>query len=236
MIGLPHADLGEQVTAVVVREPGAAGPGEQSVIDALKHDLAGFKIPKQVFFRGGDAAQRDGQGAEERAERAVCSAGGTLCEHGRPARGGRQASPPSFIRVRTVRVHPGASHGFDSIVKTMTPRGSRESRSASPNGSGVWIRRPTLALSTGMDIQLKFRDSKCLNQVMDSRFRGNDVISARRVAFRLAVIPAKAGIHFGRRIPKLEIQVWDVQARSFREACRSIGGFTTGPPFMEPEA
>ena len=29
----------------------------------------------------------------------------------------------------------------------------------------------------------------------DSRFRGNDVISARRVAFRLAVIPAKAGIH-----------------------------------------
>ena len=30
---------------------------------------------------------------------------------------------------------------------------------------------------------------------MDSRFRGNDVISARRVAFRLAVIPAKAGIH-----------------------------------------
>ena len=50
VIGLPHADLGEQVTAVVVREPGAAGPGEQSVIDALKHDLAGFKIPKQVFF------------------------------------------------------------------------------------------------------------------------------------------------------------------------------------------
>jgi len=30
---------------------------------------------------------------------------------------------------------------------------------------------------------------------MDSRFRGNDVISARRVAFSLAVIPAKAGIH-----------------------------------------
>ena len=51
---------------------------------------------------------------------------------------------------------------------------------------------------------LKFRDSKCLNQAMDSRFRGNDVISARRVAFRLVVIPAKAGIHFGQRIPKLE--------------------------------
>ena len=44
---------------------------------------------------------------------------------------------------------------------------------------------------------LEFRDS--LTE-MDSRFRGNDVISARCVAFRLAVIPAKlvpakAGIH-----------------------------------------
>ena len=51
-----------------------------------------------------------------------------------------------------------------------------------------------------------------LNQAMDSRFRGNDVISARHVTFRLAVIPAKlvpakAGIHFGQRIPKLELQV-----------------------------
>ena len=44
----------------------------------------------------------------------------------------------------------------------------------------------------GRRLQLKFRDS--LTE-MDSRFRGNDVISARRVAFRLAVIPAKAGIH-----------------------------------------
>jgi len=52
--------------------------------------------------------------------------------------------------------------------------------------------------------ELKFRDSKCLKQAMDSRFHGNDVISARRVVFRPAVIPAKAGIHFGQRIPKLE--------------------------------
>ena len=40
--------------------------------------------------------------------------------------------------------------------------------------------------------ELKFRDS--LTE-MDSRFRGNDVISARHVTFRLVVIPAKAGIH-----------------------------------------
>ena len=51
-----------------------------------------------------------------------------------------------------------------------------------------------------------------LNQAMDSRFRGDDVISARHVTFTLAVavrpsFPRKrvAGIHFGQRIPKLEL-------------------------------
>ena len=50
VIGLPHPDFGEQVTAVVVREPGAGVPTGQSVIDALKRELAGYKVPKQVFF------------------------------------------------------------------------------------------------------------------------------------------------------------------------------------------
>ena len=50
VIGLPHPDFGEQVTAVVVREPDADGPSGQSVIDALKQDLAGYKVPKEVFF------------------------------------------------------------------------------------------------------------------------------------------------------------------------------------------
>ena len=50
VIGLPHPDFGEQVTAVVVRAPDADGPTAQSVIDALKADLAGYKVPKQVFF------------------------------------------------------------------------------------------------------------------------------------------------------------------------------------------
>ena len=45
-------------------------------------------------------------------------------------------------------------------------------------------------------MDLKFRDS--LTE-MDSRFRGNDVISARRFTFTLVVIPAKAGIHFDSR-------------------------------------
>ena len=52
VIGLPHPDFGEQVTAVVVREPNATEPTEQSVIDALKVDLAGYKVPKQVVFAG----------------------------------------------------------------------------------------------------------------------------------------------------------------------------------------
>ena len=52
VIGLPHPDFGEQVTAVVVRAPDATEPTEQTVIDALKVDLAGFKVPKQVVFAG----------------------------------------------------------------------------------------------------------------------------------------------------------------------------------------
>ena len=52
VIGLPHPDFGEQVTAVVVRAPGADMPTEQSVIEALGQDLAGYKVPKRVFFAG----------------------------------------------------------------------------------------------------------------------------------------------------------------------------------------
>lgn len=50
VIGLPHADFGESVTAVVVRRPGAAGPKEGEIIAALKSQLANFKVPKRVFF------------------------------------------------------------------------------------------------------------------------------------------------------------------------------------------
>lgn len=49
VIGLPHADLGEMVAAVVVPKPGTA-LDEQQIIAALKQQLAGYKVPKRVFF------------------------------------------------------------------------------------------------------------------------------------------------------------------------------------------
>ncbi len=49
VIGLPHPDLGEGVTAVVVREK-SASLGEAEVLAALEGRLAKFKQPKRVFF------------------------------------------------------------------------------------------------------------------------------------------------------------------------------------------
>ena len=49
VIGVPHADFGEGVTAVVVRHPGA-DVSEDSVLKALDGRLAKFKMPKRVFI------------------------------------------------------------------------------------------------------------------------------------------------------------------------------------------
>jgi malonyl-CoA/methylmalonyl-CoA synthetase len=48
VIGVPHADFGEGVTAVVVCNKGA-GISESSVLKALEGRLAKFKMPKRVF-------------------------------------------------------------------------------------------------------------------------------------------------------------------------------------------
>jgi malonyl-CoA/methylmalonyl-CoA synthetase len=48
VIGVPHADFGEGVTAVVVCDKGAA-VSEASVLNALDGRLAKFKMPKRVF-------------------------------------------------------------------------------------------------------------------------------------------------------------------------------------------
>jgi len=49
VIGVPHADFGEGVTAVVVRHPDA-DISETSVLRALDGRLAKFKMPKRVFI------------------------------------------------------------------------------------------------------------------------------------------------------------------------------------------
>ena len=48
VIGVPHADFGEGVTAVVVRQPGAT-IDEAAVLKGLEGRLAKFKMPKRVF-------------------------------------------------------------------------------------------------------------------------------------------------------------------------------------------
>jgi malonyl-CoA/methylmalonyl-CoA synthetase len=50
VIGVPHPDFGEAVTAVVLRKPGAAAPDEAQVVAVCKEQLANFKVPKRVFF------------------------------------------------------------------------------------------------------------------------------------------------------------------------------------------
>jgi malonyl-CoA/methylmalonyl-CoA synthetase len=49
VIGIPDADFGEAVTAVIVASPGHS-LAEDRVIAALKAEIAGFKVPKRVFF------------------------------------------------------------------------------------------------------------------------------------------------------------------------------------------
>ena len=49
VIGLPHPDFGEAVVAVVTCKNGAALEA-QGIINAVKGDLANFKVPKKVVF------------------------------------------------------------------------------------------------------------------------------------------------------------------------------------------
>lgn len=49
VIGLPDADYGEMVAAVVVAEPGSA-LSEDAIRDALRPLVAAFKLPKRLFF------------------------------------------------------------------------------------------------------------------------------------------------------------------------------------------
>ena len=60
VIGLPHADYGEMVTAVVLRDPACEHLTEASLIASLKRSLAGYKVPRRVVFA--DALPRNTMG------------------------------------------------------------------------------------------------------------------------------------------------------------------------------
>lgn len=49
VVGVPHPDLGEAVTAIVVKDP-KMDLTEAAVIAHVKSQLANYKVPKQVFF------------------------------------------------------------------------------------------------------------------------------------------------------------------------------------------
>jgi malonyl-CoA/methylmalonyl-CoA synthetase len=50
VIGLPHTDFGEAVTAVIVRSKDGATLTDIDVINHVKTELANFKVPKHVHF------------------------------------------------------------------------------------------------------------------------------------------------------------------------------------------
>jgi malonyl-CoA/methylmalonyl-CoA synthetase len=49
VIGVPHADFGEAVVAVVVRQDGSSIAADE-IIKSAKESLANFKVPKRVVF------------------------------------------------------------------------------------------------------------------------------------------------------------------------------------------
>jgi malonyl-CoA/methylmalonyl-CoA synthetase len=50
VVGVPHPDFGEAVTAVIVARAGEKAPTESEIIVALKSKLANFKVPKRVHI------------------------------------------------------------------------------------------------------------------------------------------------------------------------------------------
>jgi malonyl-CoA/methylmalonyl-CoA synthetase len=49
VVGVPHPDFGEAVTAVIVKQQGATLT-EEAVVAHVRGEIAGFKVPKRVFF------------------------------------------------------------------------------------------------------------------------------------------------------------------------------------------
>lgn len=50
IIGLPHKDFGEAVTAIIVPDEISSEPDDKTLIQALKKQLANYKVPKKIVF------------------------------------------------------------------------------------------------------------------------------------------------------------------------------------------
>jgi malonyl-CoA/methylmalonyl-CoA synthetase len=64
VVGVPHPDFGEAVVAVVVRKPGVE-LDSAAIVAQLKHKIANFKVPKQVFVS--DELPRNAMGKVQKA-------------------------------------------------------------------------------------------------------------------------------------------------------------------------
>ena len=64
VVAMPDPDFGEVVAAFVVRKPGCT-LSDADVIQRLKSDIAGFKVPKRVLFE--DALPRNAMGKVQKA-------------------------------------------------------------------------------------------------------------------------------------------------------------------------
>ena len=60
VVGIPHADFGEQVVAFVIRAPGAESLSEADIVARLQDGLARYKQPKEIRFV--DALPRNAMG------------------------------------------------------------------------------------------------------------------------------------------------------------------------------
>ncbi|MEN2986996.1 AMP-binding protein [Tistrella sp. BH-R2-4] len=72
VIGLPHPDFGEAVTAVIEASAGGAAPAEAEVIGHLRSELAAYKCPKRVIVV--DRLPRNTMGKVEKARLRVAYA------------------------------------------------------------------------------------------------------------------------------------------------------------------